>query len=369
MRIVSTLTLLFILIPTLSFCQSSFKPGFIVRKGGDTTRGFIKQDIEEELQSKIIFRQNFNDHDDETLTVADINAFGFDDENSYAKITYTNPDDNVSHTILAKRMLGGYYQLYSFLRLDKLYFAVISGDSTYLLYDVDFNSSGVIKQQANYKNMMYFLSRSCEQMKGGLEKRLEDLSYNKTDILHFFESLNDCMKPGSESNVYYRREKSKFGFYVYAGGISFSTGHEYTGKVIARYVIPGLNDQTSLNFGFNFMQNFKTKYTEIFYQGNMRKEDVTINIYSFPITMQYIFARGTVQPYLDAGVSVVLKKGSGAYDYGNRPIIDDERKGLGITVAAGLQVKIVRDLMIGAEWRYELLMHYPTIGIAYRFGK
>jgi len=115
------------------------------------------------------------------------------------------------------------------------------------------------------------------------------------------------------------------------------------------------------------MQNFERTYVDVYYEGNKTKQEITINMYSIPFSIQHNFTKGIIQPYLDAGFSLVYKKATGGIDYGNRPIEDRNKTGIGFTAAIGVDGNITKNLAVKAEWRYELVLHLPTIGIAYTF--
>jgi len=362
MKIISTL--LIIAIPVFCFSQSEFKAGFIVKNSGDTLRGFLKKDFETNLQLSVRFTHNNSTAEIEKYTINDISSFGFDNGNIFQKVSYTNPSTQAWTEHFAKLMLDGYYQLFSFSRDDRPYYVIkVRKDSSYLLYDVNYTSTGVIKEEGNYKNVLLFLSRNCPEIKG----KLDYLSFNDIYIINYLQILNKCVDPSSTSNVVYRKEKSKLNVFVYAGGMAFSNKHEITAKAIARLIIPGLDGKTSINTGINYMQNFERSYVEVYYMGNKTKQEITINMFSIPVSIQHNFTKGIIQPYLDAGMSLVYKKGTGAIDYGARPVEDHNKKGIGFTAAIGLDGYITKNLSIKAEWRYELVLHLPTIGVAYTF--
>jgi opacity protein-like surface antigen len=261
-------------------------------------------------------------------------------------------------------MLNGYYQLFSFLRSDRQYYAIkVRNDSTYLLYDVDYTGTGVVKQEGNFKNILLFLCRNCPELKG----KIDYLSFTDPDIINYLKALNRCVSPSTESDVVYKREKSKLNVFLYAGGMAYSDKHEITAKAIARFFIPGLDGKTSVNVGINYMQNFEKSLVDVYYIGYKMNQEVTVNMFSVPLSIQHNFTKGKIQPYIDAGLSLVYKKGSGAIDFGGRPIEERDKTGVGFTAAIGLDGNITKSLAIKAEWRYELLLHLPTVGIAYTF--
>src|SRR5215471_6773694 len=136
MRIISTLIVA--AMPVLCYSQSDFKSGFIVKNNGDTVKGFLKEDVQSELQKGVVFKSSNTDAGT-TLTFSDIKAFGYDGGNTFKKISYADPSDNSSNELFAKLMLNGHYTLYSFYKSDRQYYVVkTSEDSTYLLRDASY---------------------------------------------------------------------------------------------------------------------------------------------------------------------------------------------------------------------------------------
>ena len=280
------------------------------------------------------------------------------------KISFMSSPDQNRTELFAKKLLEGYYQLFSFTRFERpYYFIQVEKDSSYVIYDVNYTGTGVIKEEANYKNVLLFLSRNCPELKD----KIEYLSFSQPGLVNYVKALNKCVAPSSKSDIVYKKEKAKLNVYVYAGGMSFKDKHEITAKAIARLFIPGLDGKTSVNTGINYMQNFERTYVDVYYEGNKTKQEITINMYSIPFSIQHNFTKGIIQPYLDAGFSLVYKKATGGIDYGNRPIEDRNKTGIGFTAAVGVDGNITKNLAVKAEWRYELVLHLPTIGIAYTF--
>lgn len=172
------------------FSQTQFVPGFIVRNDGDTIKGYVKHESFKNLQSTIQFKPHIFDTASEVLTVNEINAFGLNEGEMFQKISYSNQNDQSWNVHFGQLMLKGYYQLFSFMKADKLYFVVQTPeDSTYLTQDVDYTSTGAIKEESNYKNLILFFTRNCSRLK----RKIENLSHNKTDILSYMHSLNECL--------------------------------------------------------------------------------------------------------------------------------------------------------------------------------
>ncbi len=105
---------------------------------------------------------------------------------------------------------------------------------------------------------------------------------------------------------------------------------------------------------------------EGYYPGSKVEQTAYKNIYGVPFTLQYNFTRGRVKPYIDAGLSLDYLETKGVLDYSYRKT-HDNGFGIGFIIAAGVEGYVTKRLMIKADWRYELFLHYPTLGVGYFF--
>jgi len=162
--------------------------------------------------------------------------------------------------------------------------------------------------------------------------------------------------------------------YAYAGGISLSNRYEVTGRVMLRFVMPGLDTKTSLNVGFNYMKHFVKndvdKYLVVL-SGYKPEEQTTIDMYSIPVTIQYNITKGIIQPFVNGGVSLDYKQETN--DQKVSGIVNENKAGISLIAAAGIDGKVSKNFAIRGEWliQYELgsdlLIHYPTIGVVVSF--
>lgn len=358
----SFFTLTALALSCICFAQSSFKPGFIITNTGDTTRGYLKQDEENNLSYEIVFKNNSADANSKTLSVSDIVSFGFENENIFQRISYTNPFDSNHVMRFAKLLLTGHYDLFSFTEKgQKLFLLTGTNDSSYLLYDDEITNNGELSQSGNYKNQLFFLSRNCDNLKNTVTA----LSFTDAKIIDYVKSMNSCIEPSSGSNIVYKKEKAEKIIYAYAGGISIGKEYEITGRVIARFTIPAIDKKSSFNVGINYMRLYEQNVQTISYQRTIT-EKITHEIISIPLTLQYNFTRGIIRPYCDGGVSLdYLKESHAIADYHSNK--KTSRLGVGLAFAAGIEGYITPNFFLKGEWRYELMLQYPTIGIAYSF--
>jgi hypothetical protein len=351
-----------IIIPFSLFSQSKLVPGFIIKPGGDTVRGYLKELSEKKVQDKIYFASSPGSVPSVTTT-HDITGFGYEGGNTYNKVKYTHPVDLTTDERFAKKLVEGYNRLYMFWQKEKRYFIINTyDDSTYLLFDDNFSSSGIMSEYGNYKNRLLYLSVACDSLKG----LLDYLDYRQNDIAKYVDRLNKCILPSEQNAIVYTKDKSYLNIYAYAGAIPLGKMYEYTGRIIGRFTIPSIDKNMSINVGVNFMAHKKTTSLPRTYYNSPEREQVDYkNIYTMPFTIQYNLIQGRVSPYVDAGLSFAYI--DDATQITNLSKAHDRKFGIGVVVAAGVEGRITSRLMAKAEWRHELFLHYPTVGIGYFF--
>jgi hypothetical protein len=349
-------------IPVFAFSQSDFKPGFIVKSNGDTLKGFLESIESKKISDKISFTTNSLSKPT-TFTTADIKSFGYNGENIFRKVVYNSPFDLTQNEQFAKLLSLGYYSLYTFWKKDILYFIIKTPeDSCHFLFDDDRNSNGYINQKGNFQNELLFFSQSCNDLKQTIER----LNYTEADLIKYVDKLNKCISPSTANIIVYKKEKSKLNIYAYAGGMYLSSGHEYTGSVIGKITVPAVDKNLALNFGINYMAHQTTELVDVMYYGNKKEQTVNKNIISVPLSIQYYFTKGVIRPYLDAGITLDYFSNDGELTfYGKK--INETAFGPAFTAALGIEGYVTQRLFIKADFRYELFVHYPTIGIAYNF--
>jgi hypothetical protein len=351
-----------IAIPFSLFSQSKLVPGFIIKPGGDTVKGYLKELSEKKIQDKISFAPSPG-ASPEVNTTHDIIGFGYEGGNTYSKVKYTHPADLTTGERFAKKLVEGYNRLYMFWQKDKRYFVINTyDDSTYLLFDDNFSSSGIMSEYGNYKNQLLYLSVACDSLKG----LIEYLEFRQYNVARYVDRLNKCILPSEQNAIVYTKDKSYLNIYAYAGAMPIGKMYEYTGRIIARFTIPSIDKNMSINVGINFMANKKTQsLPRTYYNSPKREQENYKNIYTMPFTIQYNLLQGKISPYIDVGLSFAYI--DAATQITNLSKTHDRKFGIGLVVAAGIEGHITNRLMAKAEWRHELLLHYPTIGIGYFF--
>lgn len=354
----------------LSDAQPKFVNGFTVDMAGDTSRGFILQESNTRLAKGITFKTDINSAESKNFSPEDLLSFGFRDGNLYYSIEFTDTrDSSTRNKEFAKLLVGGYYNLFAIAREKaNFYWLKSAADSGYFMYGDEIDYLYLHNLPGNYKNTFNFLARNCDK----ITARLERLVYSDQSLSHFVKDLNHCVSPATPI-VEAKKTKWEKHFQVFAGGIILGTHRSQTTfQAFLKLINPETGRKFSMLAGISYV-NFNDRSFDYIYGPGKVLKDFNSKLISIPIIFQYNFTKGIVQPYINGGVSLANLKENTVQTYHNSfgetftNSFQNNRTGVAILMAAGIDVIPISKLIIKAEWKYELYTQYPVAGIAYQF--
>src|SRR5688572_22302063 len=340
------------------FSQEDFKEGYIVKNNRDTIRGYLKNDFEEKLSKEIIFKTA--NGTEEIFGPGNIQSFGFNNAGVFRIVNYTDPMDNYNKkTHFAKLLFEGTNILFSFIRNETLFFVIkVQEDTTFLLYNDVTSASGQVLDKGNYRGQLFYFGRQCENVRS----RAEQTQFNESAVLSYFVALEKCI--GGATTIYYTKTESEMHFYLFTGGISLGDRYEITGQRIVRFILPSQSRKTSLNTGFVYLRNLSNDSYQDFFGSEVKFNHLT-EIFEVPLTIQYNFLEKTLQPYVYGGIGIAYQRetpvpGTSSFEglQGNF--------GFTLIGGVGMEVQFSKKVYAKVDWRYDLLAHYPVIGIVYK---
>jgi len=368
----------------LPFCCSiffaasqNFLPGYLVKNGGDTSRGYIENLPTYQVVQHINFKINLSESEATTYTIKDLTAFGFDGGKFFRALEYKDAlHDYVTKTEFAKILIQGYYDLYSIPRETKDYFYIRNKQDTgYFLFPDELDQYELYTAPGNYKNILSFLSRDCNKNIGNFET----LFYSERDIVKIVSKMNECLAPGSFSQISQQKTKIKVQGLISANGMYLGyKNNQYNFHGALRVMFPELNRKLSLNLGLTYYEQYRLLKTEMLTTHKMETVEYTHQT-SFPLFVNYYFLEGRVRPYILAGVSTMLWESGRTLRVYNSAYNDggiqenqlDHLKSFWFTFvgAAGVDAFLYKGLGIKAEVKLEFDKQWPTIGVFYLFNK
>ncbi len=360
-------TILFIflfLTSSILFGQVSFRTGYIIKNNGDTIHGYIKEDVEEKLAQSINFKDQANVT--KVLTVQDIKEFGFEGEGTFRQVNYVDPLDSLKSKVhFAKFLLEGTYRLFSFRRKDDLNFIVVNKDTSYLLYD-DIKSEFQVFEKGNYQSMLYYFSRECPKV----SSKAANCNFSEESLLSFFVSLAECSGNTNNMVVHYSKSKAQKNIILSAGGLAVDKRTEIAIQALGQYVMPSVNRKSSLLVGIVYLRSTHestTTYTLV--EDHIKYET---QVFEIPMMFRYDVLQKLIQPYLYGGAGVAFRKDKETTtrmslispDAEATGTTEDSDFGATVLVGGGINIRIIKDLFINLDYRYDLYSHLPVAGLA-----
>jgi len=350
------------LISISCLAQENYVPGYIVKKNADTLRGYLQEERKQDLLKQVKFKENSNSAISAFGTDAVV-SFAYDQGNIYKSVSFQSADDtSVTKTYFANQLVEGGYNLYEFEENGETDYLVQQGSNTYLLYNTTYHGTGEINRPGNYLNQLNLLCVACDQ----LRPRLTQLGYYHKELIAFVSDLNKCVNPGKQVKNYYHKPKIHAEVIIFAGGLPISSVRsQITGEILARFSYPQISNRTFLNVGLHYSNTINS--STLLSYGNIKYHDKEHHqVICVPATIQYNLVSWVVQPYVCVGFSLAYLSEITDETYFT-PRVVDNRFGVSVIGAAGLEVNISKILLAKAEWRYELLLQYPAIGLALKF--
>lgn len=354
------LLLLFTIVSSLSaFSQDHFSPGFIVNNNGDTLKGWVKEDINSRLSSKIDFKSD-QSKEPVAYTSNDIRAFGING-NQFRSLQYLDETDSTQKQNFGKLLVDGYYNLYIIYRsVSEHYFYLTTQDGrNFLLYD-DIIANTDVTRKGNYHKVLYDIGLNLPNV----DNRAVSIGFTERELAKYVYDCNNIDHKTSNSQLHYVKAKTDWSVIGYVGGITLGTNKsQVTVQLLARFVSPSVTKKASLNIGLTYSRT-STPYANYF--AFYPKDDRTLTeLVAVPVQLQYNFLTGWFQPYIYTGFSIGHVSQTDNYATGNPT--NETRLGFPVLAGAGLELHPTSRLFIRADFRYELILQYPSVGLAYRF--
>jgi len=363
-----TILLSFLLpISCVLFGQPSFKKGYIITHNGDSAQGYIKEDVEEKLAQSIDFKDQAGAV--KILSVGDIKGFGFEGDNNFRLVNYVDPLDSLkSKTHFAKLLLEGSYKLFSFRRRDNLNFIVVNKDTSYLLYDDMRSEFGDIFEKGNYQSLLFFFARECPR----IGSKASTVNYSEESLLSFFLSLEKCNGNANNTVVHHSTSKAEKNIILSAGGFQWNKRTEIAVQALGQFVIPSVSRKSSLLAGIVYLRStHQSTQTFTLVEDHSKYET---QVFEIPVMFRYEILQKAIQPYIYGGAGAALRKDKEtttrisliSADTEATGTTESSEFGATVLVGAGINVRVVKNLFVNLDYRYDLYSHLPVAGLACR---
>jgi len=350
----------------ISFAQKINASGYIVNNAGDSIHGFLQEEVKSEIVKQIKFSSQ-KDATGNVFAPSDLKSFAYDNGNIYKSISFKSTLNEVpeSKNYFAKQLVSGEFDLFAYVEDEATYFVILNIDSTYFLYNSTYTALGTEKTTGNFYQSVIHLGAYCDKMKS-----TDWVVYNEKTVAKFIAELNQCMAPEKASTIYYHSPKIRYAPFAYIGGFP-GKENQVTAEGGVAISSPQISKKAFLRIGVHYSNTITTE--ERLSGGNIKYLRDTRDVFtSIPITFQFNFTSGIVQPFVDFGVSFA-KHTKTIYPTHYNPLIEDTKYGLAGMAGFGVEGHITKWLFINAEWTFEempqneMTFQFPTFGIACRF--
>jgi outer membrane protein W len=343
---------LFIFFST-TLAQQTFEPGYILKHNRDTVKGYIEITMEYELTLSVRFKT------DAQSTVKDFGpselaGFGIG-KAIYENIEFQNALNKTHVSAFVKKLVTGEYDLFSYVTADRKFYLIRKDTTQFFVYDRVTSASGEVYQEGNYLNILLFISVSCNKISGIYDR----VSFNDKDMTAFVLKVDNCLSSGKATS-FYEKPKMQMQPFIFVGGFPVSGKNQFTASFTLRFITPRIDKKSSINIGL-FYSNTVLETAERADNYELYTLTTHNQVYSIPVTFQYNFTTGIVQPYFYAGISGAYSTQT-ANSFTTGIPSSDNQFGAAFVFGIGIEARVVSRLYIKADWRYEVLMQYPAIG-------
>lgn len=325
------------LLVQLAFSQKNFVPGYIVRSGQDTIRGYIDDRGWDQNPNSISFSTEM-ESSPMKFTTNEILAFGLSQKIYQSAIvtidksahqssqisTGVTQQASVVDTVFLEVLLRGSINLFSLKdENDKLHFFTSEGSASpnELILKRIFttqNNKTFIATIEVYKRDLKELTKECPD----LDKNIDRIRYTEKDLSKFLIAYNACN--GSSNSYVAVKAKTEFRFTTSVGAsITKLEFKGSSGASITRYDYPiSANSTFALGLNTVFPQNKKkwSIYTELQYRSYQTKYLTSAFDFSYlrlNAAYRYNYPQGSVRPFVQGGITygITLKSKTTLSDY------------------------------------------------------
>jgi outer membrane protein W len=357
MKFIYCLSLLFILFSNAT-AQQAVEPGYILEHNQDTVKGYIESGMETELTQSVKFKKDEKAVAQE-YGPSDLSGFGIG-KVIYQSIRFQNTVNKTNVKAFLKQLVTGEYDLFSYATPDRKFYLLRKDSSFDFIYDRVTTPGGEIVEEGNYLNILHFISVNCDKISNIYDR----VGFNDQEMTSFVLKVDNCLS-GGKAISFYEKPKTRMLPYIFIGGLPISGKNQFTANFTLRFTTPRIDKKTSVNVGLNYSNTtVQTQERSDYYVPYTM--DTHNQIFSVPVTFQYNFTSTLIQPYFYAGFSgAYISKTATSYTTGLDP--SSNQFGLALVVGIGVEAKIISKLYFKADWRFEVIMQYPAIGLSYQF--
>ncbi len=331
--------------------------GTIVLNNGDQLTGFVKGKTLSKMNLGVMFKlpteKNFI-----TYSINDFEKLQLENGENYQVLEVSILEDSAKRKVLGALLLKGEISVYAASYNEKGIYILVKNGKTYWLQDDELISNKMTVTKHFFKNTLFLILQD-----GGInENELIRIEFNEEDILNMVKRYNKAKNSPSESFKYKTPYQS---FMITSINGNFFNRDDYEGmaNIFYRFYSPRISKSTSLNIGIQYSYR---RQTRLRYNGSGNQEyHPTISSISIPFLIQQNVLNKKIRPFLRGGLTLVY---SNIDTNSPRDKISkgfQKSYGIGVLYGVGLEIDLLKLLMLKGDFYRDAVDHLMTVGIAY----
>lgn len=360
MKLTCLLTIAFIFHSSILSAQlhDQYLNGSIQFADGRTETVLLLNEETEKLNYSVSVKDSSHKKSKKTYSASEILAFEFENGKKFRQITFTSHGSEDSITVLGRLIVTGRITLFQVYQNNAELLVAVKDEEIFPMQKDEFTSLDTEIKKHYYNS--YLLS-ALRDAPGPFREKATKIDFNEKDISRLILDYNK-LYDGPAEIVKTKTENRSF----WIAGASFKKTKEYPygilGFINYRLYITDFSRSTSFNLGLHYYNyQFQTTYSPITTVTSTR------SIASLPVFVQQNLLNKRIRPYLFAGVNISYIN-TKADKRGYEDAKGFQRNyGFNILGGGGIELNVIPNLMLKADYRYENVLHGFMGGVAVLF--
>jgi hypothetical protein len=325
---------------------------------GKTITAAVLNEETEKLNNSISIKDSSNKKSKTTYSAYDIRSIEFENGKKFRQITFTPHGSEDTLTVLGRLIVTGKIDLLQvYYKNEEILIAIRDGEP-YPMQKDEFTS---LDRELKYHHYNAYLLSALRDAPDAIREKTAKTDFDQKDISKLFVEYNKLYDNPVEILKTTNQNKKFF-----IAGVLFKKTKEnpygFFGFINYRLYVTDFSRSTSLNTGIHFYNyQSKTIYSPT------QTITSTRTIASIPIFVQQNLLNKAVRPYLFAGLNAtyVHEKTDDRYAVTAKGF--QRNYGVNMLGGAGIEINIISNLMLKADYRYENVAHGFMGGVAFLF--
>lgn len=312
----------------------------------------------EKLNYSVSVKDSSHKKSKKTYSAYEILAFEFENGKKFRQITFAPHSAKDSITVLGRLIVTGKINLFQvYQNNSELLVAVKDGE----IFPMQKDEFTMLDTEIKKHHFNSYLLSALRDAPDPIREKATKIDFDEKAISRLILDYNKLYDSPSEI---VKKEAENKRFWI--AGASFKKTKEYPygifGFINYRLYITDFSRSTSFNIGLHYYNyQFKTTYSPISIITSTR------SIASLPVFVQQNLLNKRVRPYLFAGFNISYINTKADRRGYEDPKGFQRNYGFNVLGGAGIELNVIPNLMLKADYRYENVLHGFMGGVAVLF--